>query len=183
MAEGELFFGLHRKKAAYVVRGFGRDAVLVQYLSGVDLVMARRAFTTIRRAVTSFLTSRPEVEAGYVFGSVVTGRARPDSDVDIAVLISDKAMRRGVLRYRLKLMADLMDVLGRSDVDLIVLNEAPPLLAHRVLSRGKLIFERSPNARVAFQVRTVNRYLDSQPMRNMYLAYLKKDAREGKIFG
>ena len=135
------------------------------------------------RAALASLCRRRRIRRLSLFGSALKGNARPDSDVDIAVLISDKAMRRDVLRYRLKLMADLMDVLGRSDVDLIVLNEAPPLLAHRVLSRGKLIFERSPNARVAFQVRTVNRYLDSQPMRNMYLAYLKKDAREGKIFG
>ncbi len=80
-------------------------------------------------------------------------------------------------------MGEFMGVLGRSDVDLIILNQAPPLLAHRILSRGKLIFERSQSARVAFQVRTVNRYLDSQPMRNLYLAYLKKRAREGQIFG
>ncbi|MBI2150562.1 MAG: nucleotidyltransferase domain-containing protein [Acidobacteria bacterium] len=68
-------------------------------------------------------------------------------------------------------------------MDVILLNQAPPLLAHRVLSKGKLILERSASARVAFQVRTVSRYLDTQPMRNLYLSYLKKHAREGKIFG
>jgi predicted nucleotidyltransferase len=145
--------------------------------------MARRAFKAIQEAVVSLLASRREVQAAYIFGSVATGRPRPDSDVDIAVLVSRNAIRRDELGYRLKLMADLMDVLKRNDVDLIVLNHAPPLLAHRVLSKGKLIFERSPSARVAFQVQTVNRYIDSQPMRNLYLAYLKKHAEEGKIFG
>ena len=92
-------------------------------------------------------------------------------------------MRRDPFQYRLELMTDLMSILKRDDVDLILLNEAPPLLAHRVLKNGKLIFERSASARVAFQVRTVNRYLDTQPMRNLYLGYLKKHAHEGKIFG
>lgn len=145
--------------------------------------MALRSLTAIERAAVSFLESRQEVQAGYIFGSLVSGRARPDSDVDIAVLVSESAAGPDIFKYRLDLMGEFMGVLGRSDVDLIILNQAPPLLAHRILSRGKLIFERSQSARVAFQVRTVNRYLDSQPMRNLYLAYLKKRAREGQIFG
>ena len=145
--------------------------------------MALRDLKPIERAVTSYLKTKPDVLAAYIYGSVVTGRARPDSDVDIAVLVSEKVMRRDPFRYRIELMTDLMDVLKRDDVDLILLNQAPPLLAHRVLKNGKLIIERSPSARAAFQVSTVNRYLDTQPMRNLYLTYLKKHAREGKIFG
>jgi predicted nucleotidyltransferase len=145
--------------------------------------MALRDMKSIERAAVSFLRTRREVEAAYIFGSVVTGRARPDSDVDIAVLVSKRVMRQDPFRYRLELMGDLAGVLGRNDVDLILLNQSPPLLAHRVLKTGRLIFERSPSARVAFQVQTVNRYLDTVPMRNLYLAYLKKHAREGRIFG
>ena len=144
--------------------------------------MAMRTLKSIERAVTSFLGSRAEVQAAYLFGSVVTGRARPDSDVDIAVLVSERVLRRDPFQYRLDLMTAVMGILRRDDVDLILLNQAPPLLAHRVLSRGKLILERSAPARVAFQVQTVNRYLDSQPMRNLYLTYLKKHAREDKVF-
>lgn len=145
--------------------------------------MAVRNFASIEDAIATFLKSRPEVQAAYIFGSVATGRARRDSDIDVGVLVSDKVMRRDPFQYRLELMTDLMNILKRDDVDLILLNEAPPLLAHRVLKNGKLIFERSASARVAFQVRTVNRYLDTQPMRNLYLDYLKKHAHEGKIFG
>jgi predicted nucleotidyltransferase len=145
--------------------------------------MGLRDLKSIERAVTAFLRSRPEVQAAYIFGSLLTGRSRPDSDVDIAVLVSDKIMRRDHFRYRLELITSLMPILGRDDVDLILLNQAPPLLAHRVLKKGRLVFERSASTRVAFQVRTVNRYLDTLPMRNLYLTYLKKHAREGMIFG
>jgi predicted nucleotidyltransferase len=145
--------------------------------------MGLRGLKPVERAVTAFLESRPEAQAAYIFGSVITGRSRPDSDVDIAVLVSDRVMRGDAFRYRLDLMTSLMRILRRDDVDLILLNQAPALLAHRVLKKGKLIFERSASARVAFQVRTVNRYFDTLPMRNLYLNYLKKHAREGKIFG
>ena len=86
--------------------------------------MALRDFNSIERALVSFLPSRREIEAAYVFGSVVTGRLRPDSDVDVAVLVSQKVMRRDPFRYRLELMADLTAVLKRDDVDLILLNQA-----------------------------------------------------------
>ena len=145
--------------------------------------MVLRDLASIKRAVIPYLDSKPGVQAAYIFGSLVSGRARPDSDIDLAVLVSDGVMRGNPFQYRLALMTDLMGLLKRNDIDLILLNQAPPLLAHRVLKKGKLIFERSAAARVAFQVRTVNRYLDTLPMRNLYLTYLKKHAREGKIFG
>jgi predicted nucleotidyltransferase len=141
--------------------------------------MALRSFESIRRATVSYLRSRKEVLAAYIFGSVASGTQRADSDVDIALLVTDKVIQGDALQYRLNAIRDLMGILKRDDVDLILLNQAPPLLAHRVLSKGKLILERSASARVAFQVRAVNRYLDTQPMRNIYLSYLKKQAREG----
>ncbi len=145
--------------------------------------MALRDLTSIEHAVTKFLRSKREVQAAYIFRSLVTGRSRRDSDVDIAVLVSDRVMRKNPFQYRLELMTELMAILKRDDVDLILLNQAPPLLAHPVLKKGKLILERSASARVAFQVRTVNRYFDTLPMRKLYLTYLKKHAREGQIFG
>ena len=69
-----------------------------------------------------------------IYGSAATGRMRKDSDIDVAVLVSDRVRRSRLLQFRLRLMADLGAALRRSDVDLVILNEALPLLAHRVLS-------------------------------------------------
>lgn len=145
--------------------------------------MTSTNFNSIRRAVLKCLKDRAEIQAAYIFGSVAGGRPHSDSDIDIAVLVSDKVMRHDAFQYRLDLAGDLMNARGRDDVDLILLNQAPPLLAHRVLSKGKLVLERSASARVAFQVRAVNRYLDTQPIRNIYMTYLKKQVREGRNRG
>ena len=118
-----------------------------------------------------------------MFGSVATGRARPDSDIDIAVLLDSKVQPSQFLEYRLELMADLGSALRRFNVDVVVLNEATPLLAHRVLSQGKLVFERSASARVRFQVQTASRYLDLIPMFETHIRYLKKSVRQGRVVG
>ena len=139
-------------------------------------------FSSIKRAVVRCVSRRREIQAAYVFGSVAAGRARVDSDVDIAVLVPRIPPSR-MLKYRLKLMADLGSALHRSDVDVVILNEAPPLLAHRVLSQGKLIFERSASARIQFQVKTASRYFDLIPMFETHIRYLKKSVREGRVVG
>ncbi len=145
--------------------------------------MAASDFSSIKRAVVKHLSRRREIEAAYVFGSVASGRTRKDSDIDIAVLVAPRVRPGKILKYRLQLMADLGSALRRSDVDVVILNEAPPLLAHRILSKGKLVFERSASARVRFQVRTASLYLDLVPLFETQIRYLKRNVREGRIVG
>ena len=135
------------------------------------------------RAVARSVARRPEIQAAYIFGSVAQGRARPDSDIDIAVLLARRVPDARALRYRLRLAADLGAALHRSDVQLIVLNDAPPLLAHRVLSRGVLVYERARAARVRYQVQTAQRYADLVPTLEYYVQRLKADARGRRAGG
>jgi len=120
------------------------------------------------------MASREEVLAAYLFGSSASGRLRPDSDVDIAVLVDERCFQEDLFDYRLRLSADLRDCLKRPDVEVVILNEVPPVLAHNVISKGKLIFERSRAARIFFQIRALNLFLDTQPMRDYHLKVLKR---------
>jgi predicted nucleotidyltransferase len=128
----------------------------------------------VSNRVAQAMSSREEVLAAYVFGSVASGRARPDSDLDLAVLVDIDQVSMDLFRYRLRLMADLRDVLERADVEIVILNQATPVLAQNVLSKGKLIFERSRSARIHFQIRTLNEFLDTQPIRDYHLKVLKR---------
>jgi hypothetical protein len=145
--------------------------------------MRKPARRLVDRRVARCVSRRRDVQAAYLFGSAATGRTRPDSDVDVAVLLTRAPAPDRALSYRLKLMSDLGAALGRSDVDVVILNDAPPLLAHRVLSKGRLVFERSATLRVRFQVRTAARYLDLVPMLETHIRYLKRHVREGRIGG
>lgn len=145
--------------------------------------MGSRALASVSRDVARCVRGRREIQAAYVFGSVATGRTRRDSDVDVAVLLDHPVRPDRALAYRLNLMSDLGSALGRTDVDVVVLNEATPLLAHRVLSKGRLVYERSASARVRFQVRTASRYSDVLPMFETHIRYLKRHVREGRVIG
>ena len=137
-----------------------------------------QALSVAARVVARICARRPEIQAAYIFGSVAQGRARPDSDIDIAVLLNRALTAARALTYRLDLAAALGALLHRDDVQLVVLNEAPPLLAHRVLSRGVLVFERSRAARARFQVETARRYADMVPAIERYVEHLKKQTNE-----
>lgn len=103
----------------------------------------------------------PGVRLAYLFGSQATGRARPDSDVDLALLIDDD-LPDGRWQTMLRTAPDAIDAHGLSSdvVQVTILNGAPPLLRHRVIRDGVLLFERSPEERVRFVTATLREYQD-----------------------
>jgi predicted nucleotidyltransferase len=80
------------------------------------------------------------VEMAVLFGSMATGKAGPRSDVDIGVV----CVAGGSLSWneRFDLALDLERSLHR-EVDLVVLDEATPLLRLEA-ARGRCLYERRP---------------------------------------
>jgi len=115
-----------------------------------------------------FETRAPEVAAAYLFGSVARGTSRATSDVDVGVLLA---------REPAATLADLpMDLEGDLErllsvpTQVVVLNRAPADLVHRVLRDGKLVVDRNPSARIAFEVRARNEFFDLKPVLDQYRA-------------
>ena len=92
------------------------------------------------------LSPRDEILEAYLFGSRARGRARRDSDIDVAVYVDEARARDGVWGYRAELTTDLMVALGTNDIDVVVLNHAPILLYHRVLRDGVRVLSRDLRA-------------------------------------
>jgi len=110
-----------------------------------------------------FLETRHEILEAYLFGSHATGLARPHSDVDVAVYLSRPDPPASVFGYVADLTAELMSALGMDRVDVIVLNEASPLLYHRVLRDGIRVFSRDLRATTTREGRALSRYCDYVP--------------------
>ena len=64
-------------------------------------------------------------------------------------------------------MGKLMDLFGRDDVDLVVLNRATPVMAHQVATRGRVLYEAREGARAGFQVSALHRYEDTRRLRRI----------------
>lgn len=112
------------------------------------------------------LLEQDEVIAAYLFGSHARGEARPDSDIDLAVLTREP-VARALLDPLARLEMDLADTLGR-DIDLVDLRSAPPDLVHRVLRDGRLLLDRDPDRRAEFEVASRNAYFDLLPYLKEY---------------
>lgn len=124
---------------------------------------------------------RDHVVAAMLFGSQASGRAGPLSDVDIAVWLDPHLAgeQRSALRTELSLAA--VEALGTDEIDVVVLNQAPPLLRHRALKGGLRLFERDPRARVRLETAALLDYFDTAPLRETLAAGRRRRIEEGRF--
>ncbi len=121
------------------------------------------------------LAAVPEIVFAHLFGSRARGEARPDSDWDIAVYLREDLTHRERFKLRCRLAAELED-LGR--VDVVVLNDAPPLLGHRALM-GERLLVRDPRTLVRYSVRTLARSEDERYWRDLHWRARRRRLEEG----
>ena len=112
--------------------------------------------------LSNALAEREEILEAYLFGAHARGQARPDSDIDVAVYI-DEARADDGWGYRAELTTALMVALGTNDVDVVVLNEAPILLYHRVLRDGVRLHSRDLRATTRRAGQALSYYFDFLP--------------------
>ena len=126
----------------------------------------------IRKAVGRAVTGVPEIAAIYLYGSQVSGKALPISDVDLALVLSVDAIPDDPLlaeRVAVRVAEELETSL---EVDAHVVDSLPLAVLGRVVTTGILLFERDPSRRVEFETSTRRLYFD-------FLPFLERDAREG----
>jgi predicted nucleotidyltransferase len=102
---------------------------------------------------------------GYLFGSAAKGIERQDSDLDVAVLMGPEIRASRFGEVQLRLTTALVGLTHTNDVDVVILNSAPPLLAHQVISSGKCFFGNRRD-QVRFEIRAIQRYIDTRRLRD-----------------
>lgn len=116
------------------------------------------------------------VRFAYLWGSRVRGRARPSSDVDLAVSLP---IAPRALDPFLDLCSAICASLGRDDVDVTLLEDANLEIRFLVQHTGRLIHEADPAARAEFEHTTRLRYWDEAVRLRRYDAAMERRLREG----
>lgn len=118
----------------------------------------------------------------YLYGSQVTGRTHPRSDVDVAVYLDESTPPEQWLDLSLRLAGDLERACGVAPVEaLLVLNDARIELAGRVLGERAVVYSRDEPARVRYESLTLRMFHDfelhARPLRRARLAAIARGQR------
>lgn len=117
----------------------------------------------------------PQVHFATLFGSRARERHREDSDVDLGIYLDDSLSRRHRFDIKIELGNALID-LGRPDI--VLLNDAPPLLGHRALL-GPVLLIRDRVSYVRYFVKTLAAAGDEAPWRRLHRQRRARRLQEG----
>lgn len=105
-------------------------------------------------------------------GSQAEGRAKPYSDIDIAVLFDPELSKSERFNLKVEIISKLTKILGTENIDLIDLNSAPPLFAYEAIKQRSELFISDEKVRIEFETGVLERYFDAE-------YFLKRHAQLG----
>ncbi len=106
--------------------------------------------------VSHYFEDKTEVLAVWALGSVITGNFRPESDIDLAVLL--KNGKRVSVSDRMQWTRDLSYELART-VDLGEIHSASLTYSREALLKGKLLFVRDLAEMSSIRISILGMYL------------------------
>jgi predicted nucleotidyltransferase len=115
-----------------------------------------KPFPELAHEMQRLVARWPDVRLVVVFGSVATGRARPDSDVDVGVL-------GGGFWEQLDVGSEIGRLTGH-EPQVIDLAAASDWLRFEVARDGLILHEHEPGAWARFRAESAVRYFDLAPI-------------------
>ncbi len=105
------------------------------------------------------------VLSAYLFGSHASAAAHRESDVDVGVLLDRRRHPTASARFERKLLlfGELSRALPGMELDIVVLNDAPPGLARRIVLDGRRLSCSDPESDHAFRRDAQLRAADLEP--------------------
>ncbi len=122
------------------------------------------------RETLAFLIADPNLDLAIIFGSMATGRARPHSDIDVAVY-----PRQPFDHNALQDLSDRIALATGRPVDLVDLSRSEGALLRQILRTGRVLFTKRPGILGTLHERLLVWQEDFEPaLKAMLSARLKR---------
>jgi len=127
--------------------------------------------------IDTILEHYPDVQAIYLFGSYGTENERPDSDIDVAILLPVESAKRVNHREWIKLITAIAMAEKRENIDLINLREVNTVFRKEIVMTGRRIYCADENAADEFEMLTISQYQQLQDERKDIIREAIKSGR------
>jgi predicted nucleotidyltransferase len=127
--------------------------------------------------IKKYFSEKSEVAAAYLFGSQVENKYRPDSDVDIAILMKPKDSEKDEI-FKERVIVELSKII-RKDIHPVIMNCAGEVLLRQIFSRGKCIHVNDSNQLAKFMIASLGRIAEFGYYRNIIQKGFVKNIMEG----
>lgn len=107
--------------------------------------------------IKELLLQDENIVFAYLFGGLANGEVKSLSDIDIAVYLRQT---NGLAEYKFELFGKLTDVLGTSELDLVILNTASVSIAGRILQKKQILVDKAPFRRHLYESLTLREFFD-----------------------
>lgn len=124
--------------------------------------------------LTPVLKSQEKVVGAYLFGSTL-GPCRPDSDIDIGLLLAPDISYSE--KDAEKIQEEIFEELphsGSHSYDLVILNYVSAIFAYRVITEGRLIYARDYEAVTDFMEKVSRQRAENYPRYRQALEVIVK---------
>ncbi len=105
--------------------------------------------------VETIVSSFPEVQGIYLFGSHATNSSTHNSDMDVAFLALEGNV---ILPLQLFHVKTELEVKFRKDIDLIHLNSASTVFQFQIVTTAKQLFAKNPTFLLRYEAMVLSRY-------------------------
>lgn len=133
----------------------------------------------IIKNIRNIITGESNIKFAYLFGSLAENKITLLSDTDIAVYLDG---RTNHFKYRLKLIELLINRLKADNIDLVILNTAPPLLKYEVI-KSNYVLKDDAMRRVPFEYTVLQEFLDTAYLRRVQRLITLEKIRKEEYFG
>ena len=113
----------------------------------------------IQTIVTDYLSKYADIRLVFLFGSIATGHHTETSDIDLAILFQTEPDF-----YFLDDIKNALSGFIKKEVDIVVLNDASPIIKMQALKKGIPLIRRD-KVYEEFFTRTVEEYADLKIVR------------------